>query len=1415
MVKHRLDKAGLGDFCLELHSHKTQKQRLLEDLKNRLDRQGKYPNPSDIDADIARFEDLKTKLNHYVEEINRYWKNTGLSIHQIFNSATRFREALSLNQDQYFIENINGDSLTVVRRRELLDLGEMLKSIYRQIQEQASGGDIANHYWFGVNKTELLGHQQEELAKFLEIWTQKLNDVCRECQSLSDGFDIPAELLAEVEQLNNIATIGCALPDLLGGEPLELLPKVRARTQELNQLLEQYESLYDVLEELEALLTPKAINADKAPTAIRQAVSQLKAFGLLESESIASIQADFDEIKAADGKARSLAGQLQLIREKVPENLQELTLGNAESLAELKTFIDLVAQLPVDLWRHRDEVFDAPEMDDLLSSLTGRFNDLVPVHKKLQEHFKLEALPPSNSVKELKEILCDAGFFGFLDKRWWVARRVCLNLAVRVKPNKKQLFALLPQLVSYKQELERIDQLNKENQSLADLYQGMDTPLERIVRLRDWYRTVRNTYGRGLGPKAKFAEALFSLDRHLAMSLSDLSKDGFLEVVSQVLDSLGKARHRYSNNQAINNQSSSLLSDKSPFSCLQKALQKLLNFLTLCFAEDMTTLAECMDVARKLQNYQEKVPQWKQNELIQLLAPTNLPLDIAPGKRNAKALSVAHNFSAITRACEDSDGVYTVISQDCGVEKYNTFREAAGKLQMLLAYAHTAWNEFEQLGKVNADEWQRSSGSKLDQLIQRNHNALSNKAWLNNWLEYIRLRKKLTNEGMQKLLRAVEQGELNADSLIDVMNMVLMHQLSTEILEENPYLAEFSGMEQMAIRERFCEYDKKLLTLQRLKIAYRAAQAQPPIGNASGKVGTYTNVSLIQHEAAKKRGHIAVRALIDRAGRAIQALKPCFMMSPMSVAQYIKPGMFEFDIVMMDEASQIRPEDALGSIARGNSLVVVGDPKQLPPTSFFDKMTNDDQDEDSVALEESESILETAMPMFRTRRLRWHYRSRHESLIAFSNLHYYNSDLVIFPSPHASGSQFGIRYHKVQRGRFTRGKNSEEARVIANAALKHMLECSSESVGLVAMNAEQRTEIEMHVEQLVKENSEFKAAYDKNQISDEPFFVKNLENVQGDERDVIMISMTYGPDEVGGKVYQRFGPITYDVGWRRLNVLFTRSKKRMQIFSSMDSHQIQVTGKTKKGVQSLRRFLEYCENGHLMSAEISGRAPDSDFEIAVKDALSQKGYECEPQLGVAGYYLDLAVKDPDYPGTYLLGVECDGATYHSAKSARDRDRLRQEILESLGWKIHRIWSTDWFKNPQAQLQPILNYLEKMTEGRVAPVPAEADASVDIVMPSLTVQEFEEGFDENIPSGDKSLRDLLIEFDKETIRERFSDTNPQKRLLRPAMLEMLVNEVPTSKEEFAFKIPEYLRSATEVAEAREFLGEVLEIIGEYG
>jgi very-short-patch-repair endonuclease len=328
------------------------------------------------------------------------------------------------------------------------------------------------------------------------------------------------------------------------------------------------------------------------------------------------------------------------------------------------------------------------------------------------------------------------------------------------------------------------------------------------------------------------------------------------------------------------------------------------------------------------------------------------------------------------------------------------------------------------------------------------------------------------------------------------------------------------------------------------------------------------------------------------------------------------------------------------------------------------------------------------------RRLKWHYRSRHGSLIAFSNKHFYNSELVVFPS---CDRDFAIHRHLVSDARYTKSVNLPEVRQVCDVVLEQLERYPDRSLGVVAMNEAQASEIGEQLEMLSLHHEELRRRLELKDTSEE-LFVKSLEKVQGDERDTIVVSCTYGPSEPGGPVAMRFGPINQQGGHRRLNVLFTRAKRAIELVTSIESHQIQPTATSSQGVHAFRNYLKFVESQSLETGRPSGREPDSPFEVVVAEAIQRHGYEVDCQVGVANYFIDLAIRHPGKPDTYLLGVECDGATYHSARAARDRDKYRQAVLEGLGWQIYRIWSTDWFESAEAETKRLVAHLKSIEAG---------------------------------------------------------------------------------------------------------------------
>jgi len=457
-----------------------------------------------------------------------------------------------------------------------------------------------------------------------------------------------------------------------------------------------------------------------------------------------------------------------------------------------------------------------------------------------------------------------------------------------------------------------------------------------------------------------------------------------------------------------------------------------------------------------------------------------------------------------------------------------------------------------------------------------------------------------------------------------------------------------------------------------------------------------------------KVNHKPVRVAMDQAYEAIQAIKPVFLMSPLSVAMYLPGAGPRFEVVIFDEASQVKPEDALGGLLRADQSIVVGDSKQLPPTSFFDKLTSEDglEDEDEVdegakVAKDMESVLalmSAKVPANSPRRrdLRWHYRSLHDDLIAVSNRLFYDDRLVVFPSPRraGSGAGLGIRYDpNTIYGRGGKRTNPIEARQVAAAALKHVQERPGLTIGIAAFSKAQQEAIQDEIDILRREHPDFGEFDSRHPF--EPTFVKNLENVQGDERDVILISVGYGRDE-GGYVSMNFGPLNRDGGERRLNVLITRARVRCEVFTNLRSTDLRLGESPGRGVAALKHFLTFIETGSMDMPFASGREPMSPFEEEVLDRLWAAGFDVEPQVGSCGFFIDMAVRHPEDSGRFVLGIECDGAMYHRARSARDRDRLRQEVLESRGWKLHRIWSTDWFHNSEREFERLAAAIQHAT-----------------------------------------------------------------------------------------------------------------------
>lgn len=572
------------------------------------------------------------------------------------------------------------------------------------------------------------------------------------------------------------------------------------------------------------------------------------------------------------------------------------------------------------------------------------------------------------------------------------------------------------------------------------------------------------------------------------------------------------------------------------------------------------------------------------------------------------------------------------------------------------------------------------------------------------WVAYLAQTKLARRLGLGAFVDLLDAGQLAPDRVRGAFDLAYQEAVLAAMVARDRVLGQFDGKHQSQLVESFSQLDRDRIDLARRQVSAVHRSNIPLRGGAAGPT------AVLMGEMAKKRSHLPIRQLMSSAAPAIQALKPVFMMSPLSVAQFLPPGAVEFDLLVVDEASQVQPIDALGAIARAKQIVVVGDERQLPPTRFFAKALGDGgdgQDDDGAQAADVESILGLCRARgLPERMLRWHYRSRHQSLIAVSNSQFYENKLFIVPSPYTSEAGVGLRFHHLADAVYDRGNtrtNPKEARTIARAVIEHAQTTPHLTLGVATFSTQQRRAVFDEIELLRRQHPETEGFFAAH--AHEPFFVKSLENIQGDERDVILISIGYGRD-AHGNVSMNFGPVSNEGGERRLNVLISRAKSRCEVFSSITDEDIDLQRGRGKGTAALKLFMHYARTGRSYLASDSDDQKTAVFEQEVATALRSRGYDLHTNVGVAGFFIDIAVANPEKPGRYVLGIECDGGSYRDARSARDRDRLREQALRDKGWNVHRVWSSEWFRRPAAELDALVAAIEA---AKLEPDPFEVEA----------------------------------------------------------------------------------------------------------
>ena len=610
-------------------------------------------------------------------------------------------------------------------------------------------------------------------------------------------------------------------------------------------------------------------------------------------------------------------------------------------------------------------------------------------------------------------------------------------------------------------------------------------------------------------------------------------------------------------------------------------------------------------------------------------------------------------------------------------------------------------------------------GNYLDQEEAMCRAISENSQNLKDWIAWNDLCTQAQNTGMKNVVTAYRSGMAHED-VLGAYRKAIYKALAMEVIDSDKNLQSFSGAVFNEKIRQFKRLDQELTEVTQKEIYCRLASKVP---NFSKEAAHSSELGILQRAIRSGGRGVSIRKLFEQIPNLLPRLCPCMLMSPISAAQYLDPKREGFHMVVFDEASQLPTCKAVGALARGENAVIVGDPKQLPPTAFFASNT---VDEENLEIEDLESILDDCLALnIPQAHLLWHYRSRHESLIAFSNAHFYENKLYTFPSVNDRASKVNLIHVE---GVFERGKNRQN-RAEAQAIIEELKRrchdpiLSKQSVGVVTFNINQQNLIDDLLVEACKED----AALDQWAFqSAEPLFIKNLENVQGDERDVILFSIGYGPDETG-KVYMNFGPLNRDGGWRRLNVAITRARQEMTVFATLTPEQIDLDRTSAEGVSALKAFLEYAQKQTLPQNENTVRSESRKTEgiaASICEYLKEQGFETQRNVGHSEYKLDIGVIDPQKPDQYKLGIMLDGHTYGTAKTARDREIAQIGVLNGLGWRIHRVWTMDWWDNTQKELDRIVEILnepipepEAAEESPVQESPAQAPQKLAESTPS--------------------------------------------------------------------------------------------------
>ena len=1263
VVKSRLAALGLDEFILALQSNRSTKAQVITSIKTR--REMKLDtNSAELENLIVKSQILKDSLKKYISILKTEFLQTGFTVHYILGKSIQFFETI-----KNLPEKINSLSISGVGEIDESKLMEILE-ICEKVEQAKYHKSKLGCDWFAVNKANIDPYTADELISMVKKIAATYKRLFKERQLLKKydiSIEISKENLREIEKVlsNNKEDISeekfQVITNLNSIKDIELCKQFFSKLKQFNTnksvLISYFNNPID----------PYLIESIKS----MHQIMKKNNFEVLDEIKLTSQKNQIEENLAQHIAVQDLFSQAS----KIMKDFKELdSVKLLETLAIINNSSEKVLCL-------RRKELDDPSIRVSLFEKFNQINELNEQKKELGKRVIIDSLIEAKTLTSYMNLFLEANFFSrIFNKKYKSAKKYFKSIYIGPKLKEDEIIKVFRELIAWKKGYENLDRDKVLSQNLSFDFKDLETDIVSIKGVFELYEKIDQTL-----------KSIKYRDLKVFLKFADINEIKYLPKVD-VLD-------QFSHAPAISWDELDVHINKlqEKFDQCSSGIEELIECSKL-FKDNIVVSRDLIqDIINRLEKFEEQKKEIDNDIAIpQLLGPFFKGEDT-----NELECVSSINFARGLMGLEKN---YRDLVLNCYMANDTT--QFNSDVSQIIYVENLVENELESLAqKTNSQikDWiNKKSTEDCSKFFEK---TAENKKALLAQSHFVAAKNKLEKFGLKFNCEVLLEEDIQ--DIKGTMEALIYRQMGKEIyIKYGEELAKYTGSELTDLQNQFKQIDKKIIELSRQKIRTMLYEnANPPQGCSIGLKKDFSELSLIDNEITKKKRHIPVRELTRRSAKAMVELKPCWMMSPLAVSQYLSHQSIEFDLVIIDEASQMTPQDSIGALLRAKQAMVVGDTNQLPPSCFFNKVFEDeDVDEDVKTVEES--ILEIANSYFKPlRRLRWHYRSRNEKLIAFSNKYVYNDDLVVFPTAHVNNPEMGVKYVKVD-GFYKNSINPQEASTMVEEIRKFMLENKDKSMGVVVLNRNQRDLLEEEFNLTLNDNLHMKNYLETWEMKCDglqKFFIKNLENVQGDERDVIFIGTVYGAEAEGLPVMQRFGPINGMTGKRRLNVLFSRAKEKIVTFSSMNANDIRADENGNPGVYMLKKWLEYSGSGILEGGSTSYKEPDSPFEEHVISKIKSIGCEAIPQVGVKGFSIDIGVKHPDWPHGYIMGVECDGATYHSSRSARDRDRLRQEVLEGLGWYLYRIWSTDWFEDPHRETkkleEAILKRLDKLRKNQ--------------------------------------------------------------------------------------------------------------------